>query len=729
VSDALSTEIYKYITRLEESVAGCVEAIKKIPDHNLEALMEIQRNLESLKEESKSCNDDDLPAIIQQMHLQNQLAERFSTHVSLPDSESPFFGHMRIKQEGKIKDIYLGHISFSHRLAKFKIIDWKKAPIARVFYQFAEEDDFELDLEERTIEGTILEKSILTIRNGELLRVDRGGESFVKRDGNWMSMHEEAAVLAGGEGKANGELAFGMGNTNFDSPEVISLLDKIQYDIVHGDAKKPLLITGGAGSGKTTVALYRIAKLCEKGILNPNDALVLVPNAGLINLSKTLLYNIGLERVHVKTTEDLIKEVVTTTIKGMPRKINDNTPLGVSTIKRHPYTLEILKEYVEQQKELAFSVLEKMQNKDRIFNFIASNKHLSIIPLMKLIHEQPYITSLERIQIKEQLRKLRNYQEDIFNLFTNFNLVEKLKDQSNGFITSRMLEELKFHMSSTYNEFDSDKDHQSSEARMDRSGMFDFEDYPLLLKLVELKNGTVHINNHKIKMYKHIFLDEAQELSASELELLSQTLMNDGNYTVAGDAIQQIDPSMVFTSWDLVLKSLGISDFKASQLNVSYRSPKQIVEFAHTVLGPLAPGQMPDTKRNGGPVIKTQVQHLAHASMVLSDALVDLTKREPRATIAIICNREETAEQFYNELADIGGVNLVLDQGFNFKPGIDITTVDQIRGLEFDYVILPDTDRVNYPENNRSRKRLHLAATRAIHQLWVLFPLDRTILF
>lgn len=730
MTNDLSSEILKYITRLEKIVVDACEDIKKVPDHNHVALMEIQNNILALKEESLNCKEDDLPGIIQQMHLQNQLAERFINHVSLPDASSPFFGHMRIKQEGKAKDIFIGHIAFSHRSTTFKVVDWKKAPIARIFYQFSEGEEFQFDLDERSIEGEILEKSILTIRNSKLVRVDRDGTSYINRDNKWNSIqgHSED-ILKGGEGKANAEMSFGMGSTDYDSPEVISLLDKIQYDIVHGDTTKPLLITGGAGSGKTTVALYRIAKMCENRVINPSEALVLVPNAGLVNLSKTLLYNIGLESVHVKTNEELIREVTHQTVKGMPKKVNAETPISVSTIKRHPHVLKILESYVANQTKAAMKVLDILDHKEAALGFIEKHPNLSIVPLFRGLWTQDFLSALDKIKVATQLKKLKNYQEDIFNIFTNFEYMDDLKNNSDGLISQRMIEELKHHMSLTYNEFDSDRDFQNEDPQMDMSGSFDFEDYSLLIKLVQLKNGTININKSNIKNYKHIFIDEAQELSASELELVSRTLTKDGNYTVAGDAIQQIDPSMMFTTWEQVLKSLGITEYRSSELNVSYRSPKQIIEFAHTVLGPLAPGVLPETKRVGGPVVKTQVQHIAHASMVISDALVDLSRREPKATVAVICNQEETATQLYDELADIGGVRLVLDQGFNFKPGIDITTVDQIRGLEFDYVIIPDCDRSSYPDNNRARKRLHLAATRAIHQLWVLFPLERTILF
>jgi DNA helicase-2/ATP-dependent DNA helicase PcrA len=62
----------------------------------------------------------------------------------------------------------------------------------------------------------------------------------------------------------------------------------------------------------------------------------------------------------------------------------------------------------------------------------------------------------------------------------------------------------------------------------------------------------------------------------------------------------------------------------------------------------------------------------------------------------------------------------VADQDFSFKPGIDVTDVRQVKGLEFDYVILVDVNDGAYPDDDEARHLLHIAATRAAHQLWVI---------
>ncbi|MDD0851810.1 AAA family ATPase [Halobacteriovorax sp. GB3] len=720
-----SKETLDYLTKIAKHFDNVVELIKTIPTMNFDALIQIEKSIEALRLEAKYCKSDDLPGIMDQLNTQHDLARKFSKALELPEISSPFFGHMQINQKGKLKDIYIGHKSFFHKTIPFKILDWKQAPMAKMYYQFDEGDEFDFDVENRTIEGEIVQKSVITIVDGKLYRIDRDGESYLLKDKNWCTLQASQIVLSGGEGSSYQDLSFGTGMTDFDSPDVISLLDKTQFEIVNKDAKSPLLIIGGAGSGKTTVSLFRIARLVEKKAFYPNEAAVLVPNEGLIRLSKSLLDKIGLEKVKVKTIEDLLSQLLFQNIKNLTKKIHDNTLLSVSLIKRNPLLLQAMKEYVKNENK---KLSEKMRKYGVDVDF--NKKPMDALDDAKIavFELNDPIAKLNAKSILDKAFDIKNY---YFNFLSSTFLYEYLLKNSEGKITKRMIEELKEYTQRQLSKLDEDREYYEREVdgkTKDRSYL-DREDVALLLKCIDLKRGSL-INQRTMRPFKHLFLDEAQELSAVELQVLSKIITDKGTFTVAGDAVQQIDPTMSFQSWENVLTNLGIDDHSGiTKLNVSYRSPREIVDFAHTVLGPLAPSEKPQSNKSGAPVIKTQVQHLGHAAIVLSKSLDDLIKRESRASVAIICNKKETARALYQELDSLSQVRLVENADFSFKPGVDITTVDQIRGLEFDYVIIPDADRENYPEGPRARKRLHLAATRAIYQLWVLHPAQRTTLF
>ncbi len=709
----------EYIQKIDGFLGQAVELIKKLPDLNAAALADIAANIRALRDESLSAKEDDLPGIIQQMNLLNQLANRYEEHQSLPSTDSPFFGHFKIEQNGKLKDFLIGHIPFSHKELKFKIIDWKKSPMARIFYQYGEGDDFDFDLDDRVIEGRILEKSILTVRESKLMRVDREGMTNVWRDGEWISLSESAQKLAGGEGSANQSL--GSGRTGFDGPEVISMLDKTQYDLVNQSASKPLLITGGAGSGKTTVALYRIAKLCREDGIRQEDVMVLVPNQGLVKLSKKLLQESNLEKVRVSTLDELIKKIVFQNIKSIPKKIEDNPLDSIVTIKRNPQLLTLIDEYLAKKEA---DIEKKLKGLD--LEFFTKDRTRPLYVRVKNLYENTR-DSILKVEIKKVLKGFRNVREELLNIFSDNVLMSRLPEMTNRQVTTHMLNDLKFYTSKQIQGLDSDSDYAHSDGEV--SGFVDKYDLPLFNYLIVKQFGHLKYFGREFKYYRHIFLDEAQELSKSELVMLGQVKHQDGNFTIAGDSVQQIDRTFEFTSWHDVCHTLelDVDDMQVEELNVSYRSPKEIVAFAHKVLGPLAPAQLPDSKREGGPIIETQVQHIEHASMIISSALVELINREPKASIAVICSKEDIAKNLYQEIEEVGSVRLVLDENFSLRPGIDVTTVEQIRGLEFDYVIIPDCDKQFYPIDATARKRLHLAATRAIHQLWILYK-DKSLI-
>jgi DNA helicase-2/ATP-dependent DNA helicase PcrA len=71
------------------------------------------------------------------------------------------------------------------------------------------------------------------------------------------------------------------------------------------------------------------------------------------------------------------------------------------------------------------------------------------------------------------------------------------------------------------------------------------------------------------------------------------------------------------------------------------------------------------------------------------------------------------------EKSDLPGLRRVAHQDFSFAPGVEVTEIEQAKGLEFDYVVLADASAEHYPDAPEARRRLHVGATRAVHQLWL----------
>ena len=96
--------------------------------------------------------------------------------------------------------------------------------------------------------------------------------------------------------------------------------------------------------------------------------------------------------------------------------------------------------------------------------------------------------------------------------------------------------------------------------------------------------------------------------------------------------------------------------------------------------------------------------------------------------MAVIARYPSQAKVYYEGLrkAEVPKLSLVLDQDFSFSPGVEVTDIRQVKGLEFDYVILVDVNTDTYPNDDESRHLFHVGATRAAHQLWVVVTMKPT---
>jgi DNA helicase-2/ATP-dependent DNA helicase PcrA len=131
----------------------------------------------------------------------------------------------------------------------------------------------------------------------------------------------------------------------------------------------------------------------------------------------------------------------------------------------------------------------------------------------------------------------------------------------------------------------------------------------------------------------------------------------------------------------------------------------------------------PVAPRAGAPVESFPFASAGESAEFLSHALKELLRAEPDASVALLARHPEQARLYYEALAnaEVPNLRLVDDQDFSFTAGIDVTDVRQSKGLEFDIVILLEATETSYPVSDDARRLLHVAMTRAAHQLWVTY--------
>ncbi len=710
------------------------------------------QRLEALRDEAVNAKSADLPALFDQMNTQRALYEHRSESRG-PDVKSPYFAHMCLEEKGKRREVLLGHSSFleSRRLP---IIDWKHAPISRIFFNYREGDEFEEQLPGRLAVGTVVKRRVLTVFNKQLMRIHAGEHGNFRRleDGSWVrDTSSFIPQLSGGSGSAKRALQGGLNLSLAPAPEVSALLDPDQFRLLTADPGDPLLILGGAGCGKTTIALHRAAYLQFKAPerFNPTKTLVVVPEEGLVRLSRKLLDSLELPAVEVRTFDAWVEVQARRMLRGLPDKLSSYVPASVSRIKRHPALLEVFSEIVRRQiEEVISQASRELPVAESAYSILRERLDLPMLERLDLAErkliksaeaEGGAATPLRVSTIKKFFEKSKkrygNTLGDRTDLFTNHELLQVVLQKSEGAITEGMLRDLISHCLDQLGQsaeqslggYDSERletvDGRSlieQESEDTLAGTIDPEDFAILLELHFYKSGKASSLHGRLKTYSHMVIDEAQDLAVVELKVLGRALADDAAITIAGDAAQQIDPTHSFESWERVLAELGLPLVHANQLKTTYRSTKAVAALAHAVLGPLAPKQAAVALREGSPVARTVFPNEGQMVVFLSETLTDLMDSEPQASVAIITKSEEYAQALYHLLRDVPRVRLVERGAFEFKPGIDITPAAEVKGLEFDYVVIPDASLGVYTERPQDRRLLHVALTRAIHQLWVI---------
>jgi DNA helicase-2/ATP-dependent DNA helicase PcrA len=167
----------------------------------------------------------------------------------------------------------------------------------------------------------------------------------------------------------------------------------------------------------------------------------------------------------------------------------------------------------------------------------------------------------------------------------------------------------------------------------------------------------------------------------------------------------------------------GLEGTEVDTLRIAYRSSAEIVKFARQALGPLAEDdQWPLVNRNGPPVELFRFTDPGAAVAFLADALKELLRDEPLASVALLTPGADVSALYFEGLhrAEVPRLRRIVTHEFSFAPGVEITEVPNAKGLEFDYVVLIDVSAARYPDSPSARRLLHVGATRAVHQLWLV---------
>lgn len=803
-------------------VAAHVEERRNAPPERPLTASDYDAQLLALRDELSSARLEDVPPLLEQMERVQSLADqrRKEQTQGNVDLRSPYFGRMVLEENSRRREVLIGRGTYLDTRAGIRIVDWRDAPVSRLYYRYQEGDDYSEIFGGKLIDGEVVTRRSLSIVDARLRRITCPQGTFARMaTGPFRRLDLASTQLCGGEGSAprpeyGRRGALGVGDSALSDEkslrEITALIDPRQFELITRQDSGLVVIQGGAGSGKTTIGLHRLAYLAynDKRRFRPDRMLVVVFNDALCRYIAQVLPSLGVEGVAIRTFGDWAARLRTTHLMGLPSEYASDTPGAVTRLKKHPAMLRWIDEFVESVGQLYDDQLQAAI--ERAGNPAGAKSLLEIWRASRsrpLRHRAHTLMTTARERGDELGTDLRVAAEriaaaadargrdvvaawsefltdrrrilDVFsrhasgdftpNEFARIHdwcenhcgrVIADLEARREGeFVARGPLHERKAtrgmgraadqdsngnegNASETPNaerpevrahrdsdapsgaDFDDDRRQGIDGASIEDAVLLDREDDSLFLLLHQRLRGPL-LRGSKARealVYEHVLVDEAQDYSPVELAVLLGTISSGRSVTLAGDTAQRVLLDNGFSDWNTVLGDLGLSHVEIEPLRISYRSTQEIIELSHHVLGPLAPERPGVAVRHGAPVELFRFSHSGDAAGFLAEQLRALMSSEPRACVAVVARFPEQADAFYDVLdkGEVPRLRRIAEQDFPFRPGVDVTDIRQVKGLEFDYVVLVDVNVDTYPENDESRHLLHIGATRASHQLWIL---------
>lgn len=600
--------------------------------------------------------------------------------------DNPYFGRIDFVYDGECEAevLYIGLGGLRNKNGFDTLIyDWR-APISSMYYDFDIGNAY-YEAPMGRIDGEILQKRQLKIRKGVL-------EYVLNSD---FKVDDEILQK---------ELS---GNGSTKMRNIVATIQKEQNSIVRDQTSSIMLVQGVAGSGKTSIALHRIAFLLyqnRKNLLS-SEILIISPNNIFADYISNVLPELGEQNISEVSFDEIAQHEMDGFCKFETKYAQMEYIIGCKSeeaerlqrirFKDSFVFLSELQEYVTylENKLLTFSscTFNNYTMDEEKIRTLYQEAFASEPMFMRLdmigdriadIYESDYHTVVSvssRNEIKQKLYEMART-KDFIELYSEFieSLKEKYPVMKSDFISEKSLM---------------------------------YEDvFPVVL----LKFMLFGKQSAQFDRIKHVIVDEMQDYSMVQYELLH--ILFNSNMTILGDINQVVDKGNE-TVLDNVQKVFG-QEVTIVKMLKSYRSTYEISEFCRKLCN-LTDAE--SFERHGkAPVIE---ECRDYNDMVASiQNRMDNVNLSEVTTLVTICKTSLAAQKLYDALDEKHKERCYLmnKEDADFREGIIITNSYLVKGLEFDHVIVPEVTCEEY-FSERDRQVLYIAGTRALHELDILF--------
>ena len=572
----------------------------------------------------------------------------------------PYFGSIRFKEEGSEEEdnIYIGITHVEDKL-DYYVHDWR-SPICSMFYDY-ETGPASYKAPSGIIKGNIIKKRQYIIEDAELKHIFDNDLNISD------SLLQEVLAEESSDKMKN----------------IVNTIQEEQNKVIRNTEDKNLIVEGIAGSGKTSVALHRIAFLLYRiPNLTSSNVVVFTPNKVFSEYISNVLPELGEDNTYDMTFYDLLCQ-----------NINEYKDIENFT--------DFISRYYKGNVDNYDMV--KYKQSDEIIKDI-NNYINNLLSTIKFNNKLEYDNFIEIDT--EELNNMLNYKYNRFPLFERIKEISK-RIASNNYEGStknassieKKLKELlniKLDLKDIFNNF-YQSEYSKYKDKVNDKYLY-YEDACIFLYIKSLLVGFN--TNHVIK---EIVIDEAQDYNKLQYLIIKKTFKT-SNYTILGDTNQTINPYYKYDSLEELTSIFESS--KYITLTKTYRSTGKIIDYTNKILGLNHVTAIRNDKAS---------DIIFRNNITKNDFLTDINNLKTISkSIAIITKNDKEAEKVYNMLKD--DLDIMLIDGFgHIKRDLVVVPSYVAKGLEFDSVIIYTDEDNKYQE--KDKYLFYVACTRAQHNL------------
>jgi DNA helicase-2/ATP-dependent DNA helicase PcrA len=662
----------EYLEEIKEKLTLAIrrgdDAVKQFSD-------ELRQKKQYIHENQSGMDDADMVAADQSI---NRMAFTGEAAVArkrrlLKLSQSPYFGRLDFTPQGKATSaVYIGVYSFLDEQQRQNLIyDWR-APISSMFYDY-ELGEASYPTPTGTMQGTIELKRQYKIRDGQL-------EFMLENDVN---IHDDVLQR---------ELAK---SSDDKMKNIVATIQRDQNAVIRNETAQVMVIQGVAGSGKTSIALHRIAFLLYRyrDTITAKDVLIISPNKVFADYISNVLPELGEEHIPELGMEELAADLLEnrypfqTFFEQVTALLEDHDAAFIERIrfKSSVEFLTQLNQYLVYIENNYFTCSELRVGR-------------TVVPLafilakFKAYHRVPI---LKRFPLVAQ--DVRNYVRDAAG--------RKLTGQEKSTIGEAIARMFKFtQVLDLYRDF---------YRWAGKPALFRYEpgrslEYADVFALIYLRLRLEGLSAYE--QVKHLVVDEMQDYTPVQYAVLSRVFVC--RKTILGDVSQTVNPYSA-SSAETIERVFPQAEIV--KLYRSYRSTVEITTFAQRITpNPL----LLPLERHGQEPVVTRFDSPDEELQAIQ-GLITTFQSAGQQSLGIICKTLRQAAAAYQTL-QAPGVQLLTAESTALKEGVIITTAHLAKGLEFDEVIVPFASARTY-STEVDKGMLYVACTRAMHRLTLTY--------